>query len=171
MWKPSRKPRIMGESKMNDLEFKIVEKLTILPQGLYDEGEFNPYTLPNPELKEDGWNSVGIAVFLSGELVAEGQIKIYRESTLTGATINRFIKEEYRNKKIGSKLLENLIFHSKRLGCYYIKSQVRKSNVACKATLKKFGFKKTGYYPNGFDGENLICYENYCKFLKKTKFN
>ena len=92
-------------------------------------------------------------------------------TTLSDTAINRFIKKEYRNKKIGSKLLKNLIFHSKRLGCYYIKSQVRKSNVACKKTLKKFGFKKTGYYPNGFDGDNLICYENYCKFLKKVKFN
>jgi ribosomal protein S18 acetylase RimI-like enzyme len=163
----------MKENKiiMDNLEFKIVEKLTILPQGLYDAGEFNPYSLPDPERKEDGWNSVGIAVFLSGELVAEGQIKISRRITFIGATINLFIKQEYRNKKIGSKLLENLIVHSKRLGCYCITSQVRKSNVACKKTLKKFGFRRAGYYPNGFDGDNLICYENYCKFLKKVKFN
>ena len=64
-----------------------------------------------------------------------------------------FVKEEFRNKKIASKLMKYLIENNKDK--YNITLEVKKDNVNAIKLYKKFGFKEValrkGYY-NGIDG-------------------
>ena len=64
-----------------------------------------------------------------------------------------FVKEEFRNKKIASKLIKYLIENNKDK--YNITLEVKKDNINAIKLYKKFGFKEValrkGYY-NGIDG-------------------
>ena len=64
-----------------------------------------------------------------------------------------FVKDEFRNKKIASKLMKYLIENNKDK--YNITLEVKKDNVNAIKLYKKFGFKEValrkGYY-NGIDG-------------------
>ncbi len=64
-----------------------------------------------------------------------------------------FVKEEFRNKKIASKLMKYLIENNKDK--YNITLEVKKDNINAIKLYKKFGFKEValrkGYY-NGIDG-------------------
>ena len=64
-----------------------------------------------------------------------------------------FVKDEFRNKKIASKLMKYLIENNKDK--YNITLEVKKDNINAIKLYKKFGFKEValrkGYY-NGIDG-------------------
>ena len=64
-----------------------------------------------------------------------------------------FVKEEFRNKKIASKLIKYLIENNKDK--YNITLEVKKDNINAIKLYKKFGFNEValrkGYY-NGIDG-------------------
>ena len=153
---------------MTDLKFKIVDKLEIINQGLYDCGEFGEYSIPN-DSKLDMWNSYGIACLKGDEVVAECSMNMQRSSSLTKAILNIFVKEEFRKQGIGKLIIQEAIKHCKKLSCHCIQLQISKNNIACQKLAKSNGFKKAGYYPDKFDGEKLICYLNFYKFFVKTK--
>ena len=65
------------------------------------------------------------------------------------------VLEEYRNKKIGSKLMEYLINYGKDNNCYNITLEVRENNIYAIKLYKKYKFSEVaireGYY-DGMDG-------------------
>ncbi len=65
------------------------------------------------------------------------------------------VREEYRNRKIGSKLLERLIEIAKKNNVENITLEVNINNIYAIKLYEKYGFKKValrkGYY-NGIDG-------------------
>ena len=69
--------------------------------------------------------------------------------------VNIFVKEEYRNRKIGSNMLEYLINKSKKEEIENITLEVNKENENAIKLYKKYNFKEVairkGYY-NGIDG-------------------
>lgn len=69
--------------------------------------------------------------------------------------VNIFVKEDYRGKKIGSLLMEELIKYGKENNCYNITLEVKRCNFSAIRLYEKYGFKKVavreGYY-NGVDG-------------------
>lgn len=50
------------------------------------------------------------------------------------------VKEDFRRKKIGSKLLETLIKKAKEIGLSFVTLEVRESNTPAQELYKKFGF-------------------------------
>lgn len=153
---------------MTDLKFKIVDKLEILNQGLYDCGEFTEYSIPT-DAKLDMWNSYGLACLKGDEVVAECSMSMHRSTSLTKAIVNIFVKEGFRKQGIGKLVLEEGIKHCKKLSCHCIQLQIRKDNIPCQKIAKSNGFNKAGYYPDRFDGQRVVCYLNFYKFLVKVK--
>ena len=69
--------------------------------------------------------------------------------------VDVFVKEEYRNKKIATKMMEKLIEIANLECCENITLEVRKTNTHAIKLYEKMGFKsraiRKGYY-NGEDG-------------------
>lgn len=69
--------------------------------------------------------------------------------------VNIFVKESYRNRKIGSNMLEYLINKSKKENIENITLEVNIENTYAIKLYKKYNFKEVairkGYY-NGIDG-------------------
>lgn len=70
-----------------------------------------------------------------------------------------FVKEEYRNKKIGTKLLEYLINYAKEKGMINITLEVRCNNDVAIHLYEKFGFKKVATREKYYDGIDGILME------------
>ena len=69
--------------------------------------------------------------------------------------MNIVVKKNFRNKGIGSFLLDNLISIAKNLNLNIITLEVSKKNLTAISLYKKFGFKNLGIrkkYYNGIDG-------------------
>lgn len=74
--------------------------------------------------------------------------------------INAFlVKEEFRNQKIGSKLLEYLIEYAKDNNFVNITLEVRKNNDPAIHLYKKYGFKKVAIRSKYYDGVDGILME------------
>lgn len=163
------------QDHMKEIKVELTKNLEFLPKGLYDAQEFSCYDLVDEKLEQDMYNKFGLSAFViqkgKKEIVGEAQLKISRGNEIVKATINLFVREEFRRSGVGTRLLEEVLFHSKKLSCNCIYAQVRSQNLLCKKLLERFGFQKTGFYPNGFDGESIICNEAYFKFLKPIKFD
>ena len=70
-----------------------------------------------------------------------------------------FLEEAYRNKGIGSKLLENLIIASKEKNMSSITLEVNENNIYAISLYKKFNFETTGLrkkYYNGTDNAIIM---------------
>ncbi len=65
------------------------------------------------------------------------------------ANINNIaVRVDKRNKKIGSKILENLIYISKSLNCSFITLEVNVENSLAIKLYENFGFKNLGIRKN-----------------------
>ncbi len=56
--------------------------------------------------------------------------------------INIFVKKEYRNNKIASKMLEFLISYSKKINYENITLEVNEKNIYALKLYEKYGFKR-----------------------------
>lgn len=61
-----------------------------------------------------------------------------------GHITNIAVHPNFREKGVGTTLLQSLIDHSKDWGCISLTLEVRASNVAAKGLYKKFGFLEEG---------------------------
>ena len=73
-----------------------------------------------------------------------------------GHVTNLAVHPDFRNKGVGSGLVEGLIEEAKKRGIRSMTLEVRKSNLAAQALYKKFGFAAAGvrkryYEDNGED--------------------
>ena len=70
------------------------------------------------------------------------------------------VKKEYRNKGVGSLLLNNFIREGAMRGVHLVSLEVRSSNLSAIRFYQRFGFMLTGripnYYSNGEDGYTLM---------------
>ncbi len=97
--------------------------------------------------------------------VAEAEHKIigYAVATLEGNTghiISIAVHQEYRNRKIGTKLMLNLIEQLTVSGASTIRLEVQKDNIAAHKMYQKLGFQAAhmlkNYYAKGEDGILMI---------------
>ena len=70
--------------------------------------------------------------------------------------MNIVVKKAYRNKKIGSLLLDSLVKLSKKLSIKSITLEVNEKNLVAFHLYEKFGFKKVGIRKNYYNNENAI---------------
>ncbi len=68
-----------------------------------------------------------------------------------GYIYNIAVCKKYRLMGIGSKLLESLLEHSKKLGLRFLSLEVRISNLNALKFYEKLGFKKLGIRKNFYD--------------------
>ena len=58
---------------------------------------------------------------------------------------NVYVEREYRDKKLGSRLVNLAIAEAKKRGCYKIIGTSKKKNTGAHRFYERFDFKKIGY--------------------------
>ena len=115
----------------------------------------------------DPWSKQGfldtIALPESCCLVAvwEGQICgycIYYRSFEEAEIVNVAVAETFRNKKIGSALLDQLLFEGRKEGVRDFFLEVRVTNEAAIALYKSHGFQKEGIRKNFYENPREDAY-------------
>ncbi|WP_432204530.1 GNAT family N-acetyltransferase [Cetobacterium somerae] len=134
---------MIKEIKINDK--KILEKLSVIEEKIFPESFYSYETLKNMSLDKN----YKILIFdedIKGYLILHDSYDIYEIMKIA-------VKQEYRNQKIGKKLLD-----------YYIENfdknlflEVRENNQIARKFYENLGFlqvgKRKNYYNNG---ENAI---------------
>ena len=79
--------------------------------------------------------------------------------------MNIVVKKDFRNKKIGSLLLEHLISYSKNINLKNITLEVNELNIPAIKLYEKFAFSKLGIRKKYYNGENdaIIMSKNFSK--------
>lgn len=98
-------------------------------------------------------NSKYIVIKNNFEILGFAGIKIILDEA---DIMNIVVKKAYRNKKIGSLLLDSLIKLSKKLSIKSITLEVNEKNLVAFHLYEKFGFKKIGIRKNYYNNENAI---------------
>lgn len=73
--------------------------------------------------------------------------------------VNIYVLENYRNNKIGTQLLQQLINIAKENNCKNITLEVRKSNKYAILLYKKYNFKEVAIRKGYYSGEDGILME------------
>lgn len=73
--------------------------------------------------------------------------------------VNIYVLENYRNNKIGTQLLQQLINIAKKNNCKNITLEVRKSNKYAILLYKKYNFKEVAIRKGYYSGEDGILME------------
>lgn len=116
-----------------------------------DFDDFWNYNILKDELKSE--NSKYIRAKFNNEIVGFAGIKIlFDEADI----MNIVVKKDYRNKGIGSILLENLILLSKKLCLNSLSLEVNEENIPAINLYKKQGFKNIGIRKNYYNEKNGI---------------
>ena len=115
-----------------------------------DFDDFWNYNIFKSEL-ENG-NSKYLVAKIGDKIVGfAGIIPILNEADISNIVVHK----DFRNKKIGSYLLQNLINLASSLNIEIINLEVRESNIPAIHLYEKYGFERKairkGYY-NGIDG-------------------
>ncbi len=98
-------------------------------------------------------NSKYIVIKNDSEILGFAGIKIILDEA---DIMNIVVKKAYRNKKIGSLLLDSLVKLSKKLSIKSITLEVNEKNLVAFHLYEKFGFKKVGIRKNYYNNENAI---------------
>ena len=133
------------EMKFQDLEL-IAETL----ETNFDN--FWNYNIFKSELENK--NSKYLGAKINGQIVGfAGIITVLDEADIS----NIVVRKDFRNQKIGSCLLENLINLALSLNLKTINLEVRESNISAIKLYKKFGFEVCGLRKRYYDNiENAI---------------
>lgn len=116
-----------------------------------DFDNFWNYNILKEELESD--NSKYIIALNYDEIVGFAGIKIMLDEA---DIMNIVTKKNYRNKGVGSLLLENLINISKDLNLNTITLEVNEENIPAIHLYEKFGFKNLGIRKNYYKDKNGI---------------
>ena len=68
--------------------------------------------------------------------------------------MNIVVKKDFRNKKIGSLLLEHLISYSKSINLKNITLEVNKNNLSAIKLYEKFAFDRLGIRKKYYNGKD-----------------
>ena len=98
-------------------------------------------------------NSKYIVIKNDSEILGFAGIKIILDEA---DIMNIVVKKAYRNKKIGSLLLDSLVKLSKKLSIKSITLEVNEKNLVAFHLYEKFDFKKVGIRKNYYNNENAI---------------
>ena len=116
-----------------------------------DFDDFWNYNILKEELKSK--NSKYIIAIINREIVGFAGIKIILDES---DIMNIVTKKNYRNKGIGSLLLENLITISNNLNLNSITLEVNEENMPAIRLYEKFGFRNLGIRKNYYKDKNGI---------------
>ena len=89
----------------------------------------------------------------NNEIVGFAGIKIFIDEA---DIMNIVVKKDYRNKGIGSLILENLILLCNKSNLKSLSLEVNEKNIPAINLYKKFGFKNIGIRKNYYKDENGI---------------
>ena len=116
-----------------------------------DFDDFWSYSILKDEINSE--NSYYIVAKSENEIVGFAGIKVLLDES---DIMNIVTKKSYRNKGIGSILLQNLIDLSYNLNLKQITLEVNESNLSAISLYKKFDFKKIGLRKNYYNSQNAI---------------
>lgn len=80
-----------------------------------------------------------------------GYAGMYVAAGSEGYIYNIVVDEKFRNMKIATNMIENLINYSNKLSLEFLSLEVRMSNFAAICLYEKCGFKKCGIRKNFYD--------------------
>lgn len=114
-----------------------VDEISIFEQKCFSS-PWGKMTLFNEILSD---NSTYLVIVREGEIIAFGG---YQNIVGQGHITTMAVKEEYRNKKIGSLLLSTLINQARKEKIFDMTLEVRRSNFKAIKLYEKFDFKIYG---------------------------
>ena len=131
--------------------------IDIDPQGNTTSGfglsktdiEKTVYEVLREELLSD--SSLYIVAKKQNEIIGFAGIKIIIDEA---DIMNIVVKKDFRNKKIGSLLLEHLIFYSKSINLKNITLEVNKNNLSAIKLYEKFAFDRLGIRKKYYNGKD-----------------
>lgn len=116
-----------------------------------DFDDFWNYNILKEELNNK--NSRYLVAKLNNEVIGFAGIKIIIDEA---DIMNIVVKKDFRNKGIGSLLLEKLMDLSKSLNLNYISLEVNEKNISAIRLYKKFNFKEIGTRKKYYKESNAI---------------
>lgn len=137
------------------MDFKIdkmsLKDLTSIKDILTTEFDnFWNYEILKSEL-ESSSSYFFVAKNNSDEIVGFAGIKVILDEA---DIMNIVVKKDFRNKKIGSLLLEHLIFYSKSINLKNITLEVNKNNLSAIKLYEKFAFDRLGIRKKYYNGKD-----------------
>ena len=144
--------------KIYKMTLSELEELSSILASDFDD--FWSYSILKDEINSE--NSYYIVAKLENEIVGFAGIKVLLDEA---DIMNIVTKKSYRNKGIGSILLQNLIDLSYNLNLKQITLEVNESNLSAISLYKKFDFKKIGLRKNYYNNQNAIIMS---KLLRNT---
>lgn len=131
------------------MEFRkmTLDDLSIISNNLNNFDNFWTVGIFEDELNNS--NCHYIIALENEEIIGFGGISV----VLDEASVNNIaVREDKRNRKIGTRILENLIDISKSLNCSSITLEVNTENLPAIKLYENFGFKKLGIRKNYYRG-------------------
>ena len=135
--------------KIYKMTLSELEELSSILASDFDD--FWSYSILKDEINSE--NSYYIVAKLENEIVGFAGIKVLLDES---DIMNIVTKKSYRNKGIGSILLQNLIDLSYNLNLKQITLEVNESNLSAISLYKKFDFKKIGLRKNYYNNQNAL---------------
>ena len=135
--------------KIDKMTVKDLESIKDILISAFDD--FWNYNILKDELKSE--NSKYIIAKSNNKIVGFAGIKIlFDEADI----MNIVVKKDYRNKGIGSILLENLVSLSEKFCLSSLSLEVNEENIPAINLYKKLGFKNIGIRKNYYNEKNGI---------------
>ena len=137
------------------MDFKIdkmsLKDLTSIKDILTTEfDDFWNYEILKSELESSN-SYFFVAKNNSDEIVGFAGIKVILDEA---DIMNIVVKKDFRNKKIGSLLLEHLISYSKSINLKNITLEVNKNNLSAIKLYEKFAFDRLGIRKKYYNGKD-----------------
>ena len=157
--------------KIIELNSKYIKGLNDLLNSIMDENIFTANEKKTPEERKKWFNNYekerkkgNTVVFVSiekDEIIGSASVIRQRGKRNHVWEIGYQVKKEYRNKGVGSLLVNRVIEFLKENGGEQLIAWVSETNTASINLLKKFGFQKVGEIKKGVK----LTKDKYCNYL------
>lgn len=135
--------------KIDKMTVKDLESIKDILISDFDD--FWNYNILKDELKSE--NSKYIVAKFNNKIIGFSGIKVFVDNA---DIMNIVVRKNFRNKGIGTVLLENLLTLSKKLGLNSLSLEVNEKNIPAINLYKKLGFENIGIRKNYYNGKNGI---------------
>lgn len=135
--------------KIDKMTVKDLESIKDILISDFDD--FWNYNILKDELKSE--NSKYIVAKFDNKIIGFSGIKVFVDNA---DIMNIVVRKNFRNKGIGTVLLENLLTLSKKLGLNSLSLEVNEKNIPAINLYKKLGFENIGIRKNYYNGKNGI---------------
>lgn len=123
--------------KIDKMTVKDLESIKDILISDFDD--FWNYNILKDELKSE--NSKYIVAKFNNKIIGFSGIKVFVDNA---DIMNIVVRKNFRNKEIGTVLLENLLTLSKKLGLNSLSLEVNEKNIPAINLYKKLGFENIG---------------------------